>query len=109
MGLMDKVKGLFGSKQVQDIADKLGLDDAAVGVFDNLVEKLGDLFQNGKLTELAGNALNAFKPALNAFKADGSGKEDLLAKGKNLLGSLQGVELPDEISGLVEKVKGFLG
>ena len=107
MGIWESIKKIILPK-AKEIVNNLNLDDAATGLLGDLAGKLDGLKAEGKLSELADKALEAFKSALSAFKVDPSKMTALLEKGKALLGSLEGIELPEEVSGLVEKAKALL-
>ena len=107
MGFIAKLKEKFQGK-AKEAATKLGIDDAIVTKFEELVDKLEKFEEEGKLNEAATSAVASFKEAIASFKENGLDASALLEKAKGLLGNLKDIELPDEIKGIVEKVKGLI-
>lgn len=108
MGILDSLKSLFAGK-AKDVAKKLGLDEKTLALIEGLVSKLEGLLAEGKLADAAKDALAAFKPSLAQAKSKEISVEDFTEKTKGFVGSLDGIELPEEISGLLGKVTGLLG
>ena len=102
MGLFDNLKD-----QAMQLADQLGLDDKVADALENLVEKLEGFRTEGKLDDIAQNALSAFKPALEKFKANDE-LEALLSKAKDFVDDLAKADLPGNLEEIVAKVKEYL-
>lgn len=106
MGLFDKLKEL--APQVAERLDDLNLDDKIADAMEGLVNKLEALKEQSQLDDKAAEALASFKPKLESFKDASEDKlEDLLAGAKELVAKLSNADLPDEIEGLIAKVKAF--
>ena len=103
MGLFDSLKNVA----VGEIADKLGLDDKVADVLENLVAKLDDLKKDGKLDDIAQNALTAFKPALAKFK-ESDELDALLDKARPFLDKLSKADLPGDLENLIAKAAALL-
>lgn len=108
MGLLDKLKSLFGGK-AKDVAESLGLGDQVAELVEGLVGKLEGLLSGGSLPESLSGILANFKPILEKFKGKEIGAEQFTGEAKNLVSNLEGVSLPEDVSGLLDKVKGLLG
>lgn len=102
MGLFDNLKA-----QAMQLADQLGLDDKLADGLENLVDKLEGFQNQGKLDDIAQNALASFKPALEKFKANDE-LEALLEKARDFVEKLSTADLPDNLEEIVAKVKGYL-
>lgn len=102
MGLFDNLKD-----QAMQLADQLGLDDKVADALENLVGRLEDFNKEGKLDDIAQNALVAFKPALEKFKANDE-LEALLDKARDFVEKLSKADLPGNLEEIVAKVKGYL-
>lgn len=102
MGLFDNLKA-----QAMQLADQLGLDDKLADGLENLVDKLEGFQSQGKLDDIAQNALASFKPALEKFKATDE-LEALLEKAKDFVEKLSTADLPGNLEEIVTKVKGYL-
>ncbi len=103
MGLLDNLKNL----NVGELADKLGLDDKIADLLESLVEKLEDLNKDGKLDDIAQNALTAFQPALAKFRKSEE-LDALLDKAKPFLDKLSQTDLPGDLENLVAKAAKLL-
>jgi len=95
--------GLFDT-----LTNALGMDDKIADAAEMLVDRLEGLKGDSKLDDLAQNALTAFKPVLAKFKVNEETLEGLMEKAKDLIDALDKADLPDEIEGLIGKVKMFL-
>ncbi len=107
MGFLNSIKKAFAPK-AKEIENALGLDGKVTELFDQLVEKLEGLNVEGKLDEMAQNALTASKPALDSFKADGSAVKAFVEKAKTFVEGLSTAALPEEIKELVSKVTALI-
>lgn len=103
MGLLDHLKNL----NVGELADKLGLDDKVADVLENLVDQLESLNKDGKLDDIAQNALTAFKPALAKFQKSNE-LDALLDKAKPFLDKLSKADLPGDLENLIAKATSLL-
>jgi len=103
MGLLDHLKNL----NVGELADKLGLDDKVADVLENLVDQLESLSKDGKLDDIAQNALTAFKPALAKFQKSNE-LDALLDKAKPFLDKLSKANLPGDLENLIAKAASLL-
>ena len=103
MGLLDNLKKI----NVGELADKLGLDDKVADVLETLVDKLEELNKNGKLDDIAQNALTAFQPALAKFKKSNE-LDALLDKAKPFLEKLSKADLPGDLESIVAKAAKLL-
>lgn len=103
MGLMDQLKNLSHS----GLTEKLGLDSKVGEALEGLAAQLEELAKEGKLDDIAKNALASFRPGLEKFQ---SSKDlgGLLEKGKAFIEGLSKAELPDELRGVIDKIKGML-
>ncbi len=102
MGLLDNLKD-----QAVQLAGQLGLDEKLTETLETLVSKLEAYGKEGKLDDIAQNALTAFKPALEKFRASDE-LEALLDKAKDFIDKLSKADLPDELEKIVTKVKSYL-
>lgn len=103
MGLLDHLKNL----NVGELADKLGLDAKVADVLENLVDQLEALNKDGKLDDIAQNALTAFKPALAKFQKSNE-LDALLDKAKPFLDKLSKADLPGDLETLIAKAASLL-
>ncbi len=102
MGLFDNLKD-----QALQLADQLGLDDKLADALEGLVDKLEGFGSEGRLDDIAQNALASFKPALEKFKANDE-LEALLEKAKDFVEMLSAADLPGNLEDVVAKVKSYL-
>lgn len=103
MGLLDQLKNL----NVGELADKLGLDDKVADMLENLVDQLEALNKDGKLDDIAQNALTAFKPALAKFQKSNE-LDALLDKATPFLDKLSKADLPGDLENLIAKAASLL-
>ena len=106
MGILSSIKNLFMPK-AKEATQKLGVDSAIVDKLEELLAKLDGSGLN--LSDSVTGAESALKEGIAGFKNGGLDLSALIEKAKGLLGGLEGIELPAEISGIVNAVKGLLG
>lgn len=102
MSLMDTMKGLLSSGAKSVAADALP------AVLKELINKLETLVGKGGLQDAAVKAIDTFKPYLAQLQNKEISLDAFTGKVESLVKSLDGAELPADISGILNTVKGLL-